>query len=152
MLSGGGGKGAAGDAVVLARGAALVGQVGRAGGGAGAVAALDGVGRLVRDRAPVEITAPGPPTPRHIYGAHAPRPVHPRYSTHYVLHFESGHYMIAGGGNQPSTHSVPYLPFRYQMLPWFLSAVERGRDGAQLAGMFERDACLLYTSPSPRDS
>ena len=45
-----------------------------------------------------------------------------------------------GGGNQPSTHSVPYLPFRYQMLPWFLSAVERGRDGAQLAGMFERDA------------
>jgi hypothetical protein len=26
------------------------------------------------------------------------------------------------------------------MLPWFLSAVERGRDGAQLAGMFERDA------------
>ena len=83
-----------------------------------------------------------PSTPAHAspYGAHAPRPVHPRYSTHYVLHFESGHYMIAGGGNQPSTHSVPYLPFRYQMLPWFLSAVERGRDGAQLAGMFERDA------------
>ena len=23
--------------------------------------------------------------------------MHPRYSTHYVLHFESGHYMIAGG-------------------------------------------------------
>ena len=82
------------------------------------------------------------PRPAHAspHGAHAPRPVHPRYSTHYVLHFESGHYMIAGGGNQPSTHSVPYLPFRYQMLPWFLSAVERGRDGAQLAGMFERDA------------
>ena len=82
------------------------------------------------------------PRPAHAspYGAHASRPLHPRYSTHYVLHFESGHYMIAGGGNQPSTHSVPYLPFRYQMLPWFLSAVERGRDGAQLAGMFERDA------------
>ena len=82
------------------------------------------------------------PRPAHAspHGAHAPRPLHPRYSTHYVLHFESGHYMIAGGGNQPSTHSVPYLPFRYQMLPWFLSAVERGRDGAQLAGMFERDA------------
>ena len=82
------------------------------------------------------------PRPAHAspHGAHAPRPLLPRYSTHYVLHFESGHYMIAGGGNQPSTHSVPYLPFRYQMLPWFLSAVERGRDGAQLAGMFERDA------------
>ena len=82
------------------------------------------------------------PRPAHAspHGAHASRPLHPRYSTHYVLHFESGHYMIAGGGNQPSTHSVPYLPFRYQMLPWFLSAVERGRDGAQLAGMFERDA------------
>ena len=66
VLPGGGGKGAAGDAVVLARGAVPVGQVGRAGGGAGAVAALVGGGRLVRDRAPVEFTAPGPPTPRRM--------------------------------------------------------------------------------------
>ena len=43
-----------------------------------------------------------PSTPAHAspYGAHAPRPVHPRYSTHYVLHFESGHYMIAGGATE----------------------------------------------------
>ena len=46
--------------------------------------------------------------------------------------------MIAGGGNQPSTHSVPYLPFRYQMLPWFLADVDRGRD-VEAMSLFERD-------------
>ena len=42
--------------------------------------------------------------------------------------------------------------FGINFVPSLLSAREQGTNLANIAQIFERSACLLYTSPSPRDS